>query len=224
MKPTNCPNPVHAKALLNTRTNDLLPLPCRRWTCPICGPARSWRLGTLAAHAWPERWITLTKTSEDVTGSYKALSRLCRSLRRRSYGFEYLAVPERHKNGWFHLHLLQKGSFIPQRELSYLSERSGMGRICHIEALDIEDNMNSVAKYLVKYMTKDPEAFPKGVNRYAQSRGFWGMGGKAAFEAMMFPKRGSGEWSVVHLGSAEIHGDDGTTLWMGGTRGDLANV
>jgi hypothetical protein len=166
----------------------------------------------------------LSNTSEDVTGAYKALSRLCKSLRRRGYTFEYLAVPERHKNGRYHLHILQRGSFVPQRELSMLAERAGMGRYVWITNIDVGDSMNSVAKYLVKYMTKDPEAFPKGVNRYAQSRGFWGMGGKAAFEATMFPKRGSGEWSVVHLGSAEIHGDDGTTLWMGGTRGDLANV
>ncbi len=220
MRASKCPSPVFGKALMNAKTNDLLPLPCGRWTCPCCGPAKSWRLGSLAAATGPERWITLTRVSEDVRGAYKRLTELSRLLRRRGYTWEYLAVPERHKNGTYHLHLLQKGSYIPQRVLSQLAERAGMGRWVWIKAIPQEDPQNAqkVAKYLVKYMTKDPEKLPPGVNRYSQSRGFWGMGGKTAFEARAFSS--GGDWGVVHLGSREIVGDDGTNLWFGSKGSD----
>lgn len=183
----------------------------------MCGPARSFRLGHLASAAKPERWITLTAVSEDVRGAYEALRRLSRLLRKRGYTWEYLAVPERHKNGSYHLHLLQKGSFVPQRELSQLAERAGMGRVCWIKAIDQAGGMEATPKYLVKYMTKDPEQHPANVNRYAQSQGFW-PGGRKSFEQSTWGSS-KGEWAMVHLGSSEIRGDDGAVLWMGSSNG-----
>lgn len=185
----------------------------------MCGPARAWRLGDLAALAKPERFVTLSAAGTDVRGAYEALRRLSRLLRKRGYAWEYLAVPERHQNGTYHLHLLQKGSFVPQAELSQLAERAGMGRVVWIRAIrDQGDGLASSAKYLVKYMTKDPEKHPRNVNRYAQSQGFW-PGGRKAFESRWTRAAAAGEWKMVHLGSAEIAGDDGTILWMGGTKG-----
>ena len=174
-------------------------------------------MGRLASLAEPERWITLTRVSEDVRGAYKALTRLSRLVRGRGYTWEYLAVPERHKNGTYHLHLLQRGSFVRQRELSQLAERAGMGRVCWIKAIDqAEGELESVAKYLVKYMTKDPEKHPPNVKRFSQSQGFWPGGSKERFEAGFFSAGGpGGDWSFVHLGSAGIAGEDGTILWMG---------
>lgn len=185
----------------------------------MCGPAKSWRLGDLAALAAPERWITLSRTSEDVRGAYEALRRLSRLLRRRGRGWEYLAVPELHENGTYHLHLLQKGSYIPQAELSQLAEQAGMGRVVWIRSIEkMGEDRQSVAKYLVKYMTKDPDKHPPNVNRYAQSRGFW-PGGRKAFEER-WVRSSSDDWGVVHLGSAEISGDDGSVLWMGSRGSD----
>lgn len=207
-------------------SNELLPLPCGRWKCPVCGPAKAWRLGELVAFSGAERWITLSKASEDVREAYKRLSQLARSLRRRGYRFEYLAVPERHKNGSWHFHLLQKGSFIPQRELSMLSARAGMGKIVHIKRIEAENptDLQKVSRYLVKYMVKDGENFPPNVRRFSNSQGFWGIGGRAALEASRFPKPDDSPWSVVHLGSAEIRGEDGAILWHGSTPGACPGV
>lgn len=219
MKPTSCPTPIKSKAFLNKKTNQLLPIACRRWTCPVCGLAKAHRLGLLAGLNWPERFVTLSAASDSVRGAYEALRRLSRLLRKRGYTWEYLAVPERHQNGRYHLHLLQKGSFIPQRELSNLAERAGMGRVVWIERIKTPDHgMNAAPKYLVKYMTKDPEKHPPNVNRYAQSRGFWGDGGRKVFERQVWGSAKT-EWEMVHLGSTEIRGEDGSILWMGGTKG-----
>ncbi len=140
-------------------------------------------------------------------------------LRRRGYIWEYLAVPERHENGFYHLHLLQKGSFVPQGELSRLADRAGMGRVVWIQGIRYaEDGSSGAAKYLVKYMTKDPGQFPPNVNRYAQSRGFW-PGGRQYFEKLTWGTSKS-SWRMVHLGSTEIRGEDGTVLWRSALKGD----
>jgi hypothetical protein len=217
MKPTSCPTPIRSKAFLNKKINQLLPIACRRWTCPVCGPAKAHRLGHLAGLNGPERFITLSAASDSVRGAYEALRRLSRLLRRRGYIWEYLAVPERHQNGLYHLHLLQKGSFVPQKVLSQMAERSGMGRVVWIERIKgSEHGVNAAPKYLVKYMTKDPHHHPPNVNRYAQSRGFWGEGGRGAFERKAWGSSNT-DWEMVHLGSAEIRGEGGSILWMVGS-------
>ncbi len=222
MKPTNCPNPIKSKAFFNPKINQLVPIACRMWTCPSCGPAKAYRLGHLASLTGPERWVTLTRASDCVRGAYEGLRKLSRMLRRHGYRWEYLAVPERHQNGSYHLHLLQKGSFIPVRELSVLSDRAGMGRVVWIERIKYSaDGETDVPKYLVKYMTKEAASHPPNVNRYAQSRGFW-PGGKKSFEKLAWGSSNS-DWRIVHLGSTEIRGDDDTVLWMSGLKGGDLN-
>lgn len=184
----------------------------------MCGPARAYRLGLLVAENYPERFVTLSRVSLDVREAYKALRRLSRLIRRRGYTWEYLAVPERHKNGSWHLHLLQKGSSIPVRELSALAEKAGMGRVVWINAVQYtEEGVSKAPKYLVKYMTKDAEKFPPNVNRYAQSRGFW-PGGRKNYERLVWGPSNA-DWDLVALGSAEIRGDDGSILWRSSLKG-----
>lgn len=132
------------------------------------------------------------------------------SLRRSGKTWEYLAAPERHKNGSWHLHLLQRGDFIPKYELSSRAESAGMGKVTWIQAVKGPDH---VASYLVKYMSKSDPDMPSGTRRFSTSRKFW-PGGRQACELEAFGKS-DGSWRSVLLGSSGISAEDGTKLWLG---------
>lgn len=198
---TNCPNPVRGRAFFNPVTGELRAIPCGSWRCPVCAPAKAYRLGLVAAHAYPERFITLSRVSDDLTGALRRLQTLTQSLRRAGHTFEYLAVPEPHKNLSWHLHLLQRGSFVPQRELSWRAASAGMGSVVWISAVREPEH---VARYLVKYMTKgDPDSFPKGARRYRTTRQFY-PGGKAEAERRAFGPSADSDsvhrWSIMRTG------------------------
>ncbi len=194
-----CPRPVTGRVLVNDQTSDVLPLACNTWGCSVCGPAKAHRLGVLAAAAGPERFITLSKVGPNLEAVHERLKTLSKALRRSGMGWEYLAVPERHKNGSWHLHLLQKGSYIPQRQLSRRAASSGMGRVVHIQRVGTEGL--EVPKYLCKYLTKDALAEElresKFRKRFRTSRGFW-PGGLREHSAAVWGS--SSPWSVQRVG------------------------
>lgn len=172
--PGSCPRPVAGRVLVNGSTGEFLPLPCGTWGCSSCGPAKAHRLGVLAAAAAPQRFITLSKVGPDLDSVYRGLQTLSQALRRSGYGWEYLTVPEVHQNGFWHLHLLQKGSYIPQKVLSERAESAGMGRVVDIRRIQDRDE---VPLYLCKYLTKQTLAAGiergKKSKRFRTSRGFW---------------------------------------------------
>lgn len=195
---TNCPRPISGKGLWNDKTGELLAVPCNTWSCTVCGPAKASRLGILAAAASPERFITLSKAGPDPKTAYRALTVLSQALRRSGKGWEYLAVPEAHTNGSWHLHLLQRGDYIPQRELARRAQSAGMGRVCWIES--IHNAGEAVPKYLVKYITKelpDGQARSRSGKRYGASRGFW-PGGLEEHRRNTF--RETSPWELVPVG------------------------
>lgn len=205
---TNCPEPVRGRAFFAPETGETRPIPCDRWRCTVCGPAKAYRLGLLAAAAEPERFITLSRAGPTPSEALRRLSVLSKSLRRAGLGFEYLAVLERHRNGFWHLHALQRGSYIPQRDLSRRASSAGMGSVVYIER--VRGGCEELRKYLVKYLAKELDDLPPGTRRYSTSQGFW-PGGKAAVEKRVFgsPREdaGGGSWSVLRVaGDWHKHG------------------
>lgn len=197
---TSCPRPVADRVLRDDRTGTLLPLPCGTWGCRVCGPAKAHRLGRLAAGAEPQRFVTLSRVGPDLETVHRRLQTLSQALRRSGYGWEYLSVPEVHQNGFWHLHLLQRGDFIPQRILSQRAESAGMGYVVDIRRIR---GGAEVPQYLCKYLTKQALSAEIGASktrkRYRTSRGFW-PGGRAAVEAKVFgPSRSS--WSIESIGN-----------------------
>ncbi len=195
---SGCPRPVAGRVLVNDQTSDLLPLPCNTWGCSVCGPAKAHRLGVLAARARPERFVTLSKVGPDLETVSRRLITLSQSLRRAGHTWEYLAVPEVHQNGFWHLHVLQKGSFLPQRELSRRAASAGMGRVVWIERVQGQEQ---VSNYLCKYLTKDLlseqiQRSPRS-KRFRTSRGFWPEGLRQHSAAVW---GSSSPWSVQRVG------------------------
>ena len=194
---TNCPRPVAGRVLRDARSGEFVPLPCKTWGCSVCGPAKAYRLGLLAVAARPERFITLTRVGTELDEVHERLKTLSKALRRAGKGWEYLAVPEVHQNGSWHLHLLQKGDFIPQAMLSERAEAAGMGYVVDIRR--IRGAAGEVPRYLCKYLTKQTASAEIGASkhrkRYRTSRGFW-PGGRRELEAQVFGSSHRSTWAV----------------------------
>jgi len=145
----------------------IVPTRCKHWACPTCGPilARYW--SERISKAMPERFITLTAdrarwpTPEAAyTAMKKALPKLVRYLRSRGIEFEYVAVWELHESGWPHLHLCQKGSFVPQKLLSRAWDFLDIGPIVDIRTVVTKRGVAAyVAKYMAKSMAKTAATF-----------------------------------------------------------------
>ena len=104
--------------------------------------------------------LTLDKNMHDrydLKGYIKRLGQFIRNYR-RNYGadIQYLLIPERHKDGAWHMHGLFMG--IPEEHLSvnkngYLDWQAYSKRFGYI-SIDKIKNKEAVSKYITKYVTK----------------------------------------------------------------------
>jgi len=114
-----------------------------------------------------EYFITLTIDSDlldryDIDGYIKKLGQFIRDYRKKySVDIQYLLVPERHKDGAWHIHGLIKG--IPKEHLvinanGYLDWKKYVEKFgyCSIDAIRDKE---AVSKYITKYISK---SFDKG--------------------------------------------------------------
>ncbi len=134
------------------------PIRCKSWHCPRCSPrlAEMWR--QRIADAKPERFITLTWDTRNGCSPPKALilmkaafARLVRLLRKEHFKFEYCAIWEFTRKGFPHIHIAQKGSYIPQKELSAMWASLGAGPVVDIRKIL---SFPAIARELTKYLLK----------------------------------------------------------------------
>jgi hypothetical protein len=157
----------------------IYPLRCKRWACQHCGPrkVRATLARTRAGMALGTcRFFTLTSPgAEDAETSYAEFpvrwKRFRMRLERRFGRIEYLGVVEAQKRGAAHIHVIYRGSFIPQQWLSRVAAECGFGRIA-----DIRRSNPRLMAYISKYLTKelsDPTAAPpRYFRRVRWSRGW----------------------------------------------------
>jgi hypothetical protein len=81
----------------------------------------------------------------------KCFAKLVQKYRRKYGEFEYLAVWELTKQGTPHIHVLQRGGFIPQTTLSEDWSTLTGSFIVDIRAVKSQEE---VARYVTKYLTK----------------------------------------------------------------------
>lgn len=143
----------------------IIPTKCRRWPCPKCLPVllRKWQ--ARISEARPTRLITLTlKPSSKMDLPHriqwlKARFRLLvDALRKRGKKFEYCYTFELTKGGTPHLHVLQKGNYIAQTELSHLWHRLAGAYIVDIRRIK---QPKEAIRYVTKYMLKAPQILVK---------------------------------------------------------------
>lgn len=110
------------------------------------------KLPTFAAteKVWREAWPTI----------YNA-------IKRRNTDFDYMIIPEKHKNGRMHVHALWTAG-TPKRELKDIVRKRGLGY-----KLDVSAIVSSLdaQKYVIKYVGKSlGEGVPKKFHRVRVSQ------------------------------------------------------
>jgi hypothetical protein len=180
---------------VDRETGEVVPVRCGRWDCRHCGPRKVVTWLRLIEAVQPELFVTLTKAGRTLVEASRALTTFLQALRRGSkragrpgYAVEYLAVPEQHRNGWWHWHVLVKGvDFLPHRVVSECWRSATRGRRQGVEAEEREayvvyvERVRSarVASYVMKYLLKGV-GWLRRVRRVRYSRRFFGEAGRRA--------------------------------------------
>jgi hypothetical protein len=183
--------------LINTETGESIPMRCNRYDCQYCGPRKVSEWRGLIEMAQPERFVTLTRVGGSLADVSRVTEIVVRRLRRGAkqrgkgrswqvlrpaYEFDYLAVYEQHKNSanGYHIHMLQKGDYIPKQEISEALMSATHGKSYITDVKRIKDD--KVAGYVTKYMTKTlmqseigykPDGTPARTRRIRYSRNFF---------------------------------------------------
>lgn len=139
---------------------------CGRWDCSWCQrrkrAAASLVIASGLERAWARgervRLVTLTDGSQGamtVADFYDAWNRLRTRLRKSGELKEFAAVLEVQARGALHLHVLQTGSYIPQRKLKGAAVAAGFGRCTDIREIkpNALDDARGSAGYAVKQMS-----------------------------------------------------------------------
>lgn len=206
---------------------EAMPMRCKRWGCPECGPWLKRRLRKAIAAAAQEhdlrRFFTLTLPSEwhptttrggerrpnpawngrPVKDAYAELSaawhRFQKKVARYNGGrkLAYGLVREPHKDGTPHFHGLVD-QYLPFEKLAKLWAASG-GGYADIRMVDTQ----RVAAYLSKYLSKDGNPPPKGCRKYAT-------GGGVRFEHVRPRPSARGTWNV----EVKLDAPLGTLDWV----------
>lgn len=152
-------------------------LRCKRWSCPLCQPFNRLSVIGAARRGHPDMFITLTVNPARYASPDAAARDLKRSfvlLRRAIFkryqikNIPFLAVFERTKAGWPHLHVLARARWIDQKWLS-----DEMRRLIDAPIVDVRrvQDQGRAAAYVAKYVGKDPHAFNR-CKRWWRSRNF----------------------------------------------------
>jgi hypothetical protein len=151
---------------------------CGSWDCYCC--AHRMRMNLIEdmerlVKERPEmrRLLTITLGEQGPEGPEgheyltKRFNALRTSINDRYDDLSYVWVRhEGDENGRPHIHLLVD-RYLPQDELSMLSERAGLGEVLDIRRV----NARNAAKYLTSYLGKGALAnLPKGLRRYGSSQ------------------------------------------------------
>lgn len=140
-------------------------LHCGKWECTDCRKRLRAKWIRIAIAGKPERFLTLTMRAGDGPPPPNAGQRLLRAFRsllqraRREFGWRgiaYTAVLEATARGWPHLHVLLR---CPYWDVKWISDRMAEYIDSPIVYMEAVRNVKGVAKYVAKYLAKEPHKF-----------------------------------------------------------------
>lgn len=125
-----------------------------------------------------DRLITLTRSPAegawDINDWKRAVSRFIATLRRRNFEFQYVAVPQRHKSGHWHVHIAVNTTIaIDAARSAWTAEAGSRSQVVITRHLR-DDRLTRVAKigsYLTKTLDLDWAFFPAKAKRFWSSLG-----------------------------------------------------
>lgn len=190
--------------------------------CPWCGSVNALRVTAAIALAAPERLITLTQVGNDWGTVRSRMFRLRHRLVRELCELHWVWSVEPNPRGTgHHVHAEQYGPFVPQRLLSAIADRTGMGRV--VDVRRVAHRVDVSSRYLVKlaadaYGTKLARGDMEQLATYLRanggrqlvhaSRGFWrGQDGRklsGVGEARKLAQGGSGGHRWAFYRSREL--------------------
>lgn len=140
-------------------------LRCKRWSCELCNPYNHRRIKRAAREGQPTTFLTLTvnparyETQDEAARDLKNAWLNLRRRMQKSFAMDrppFIAIFERTKQGWPHLHILMRCRFISQRWFS-----AAMNELIGAPIVDVRfiQDTGRVAAYVAKYISKAPEAF-----------------------------------------------------------------
>lgn len=123
------------------------PAGCSTWRCSWCGPQKARRKAEIIGWAEPTRFVTLTQAPADWQRVRQKVRKLRMRLDADGLQTQWAWVVERGKRtGMIHVHALQHGHFIPQRQL-----QDRWGSIVHVRRISDTD---AAARYTVKHAAR----------------------------------------------------------------------
>lgn len=136
----------------------IIPMFCHKWTCPRCRKRKTAKWREIARRGAPERFITLTvrcrpgyDPREYCAWMKKRYAKFVQDIRKQGYKFEYMLVWELTKKDTPHIHLLQRGDYIPKKVLNETWCKHTGSFITKIKQIR---SPNHVYAYISKYMGK----------------------------------------------------------------------
>lgn len=135
-----------------------IPLRCGSWGCKYCAPRKCRAIVARLLRGKPQRDITLTLRVAPPFSPYllakkikRAWAKLSQKARRVFGIFEYALVFELTKASVPHVHVLQRGTYIPHAWLKREWNRLTGSYIVHIQKID---SASHAALHAVKYLGK----------------------------------------------------------------------
>lgn len=154
---------------------------CKMWSCPVCSEINKSLWAVKAYHAAEQLtgnqthidFLTLT-SHEKLTAEAslkvwpKAWSRLGQRARRKSKYFQYLMIPEQHKDGRLHIHAIETAG-LGSRWWKDNARECGLGYIAEEKPVRTPQG---AALYVVKYLTKSlmADVWPDNYRRVRTSQ------------------------------------------------------
>lgn len=157
---------------------------CKRWDCPYCAARNAAFWTARAIHGSKElssmgyelAFVTVTsrprltpeRSIEIFSQAWPRLRDRIKKVNGKKY--EYLLVPEKHKSGVLHAHLITT-AFFTKRWLKDNAYAAGLGYIADRQRLEKPEQAGGyVSKYLAKSLPG--EQWPKGFRRVRTSQGW----------------------------------------------------
>lgn len=119
--------------MFNPVTGAVAPARCGVNTCSSCAPIKAYGISGAIALARYERSITLTQVGDDWQTIRRRMRKVRHEVQNAGHDVQWAWHVEPNPEGTgHHVHAFQRGSFIPQAELSRIASAQGMGSVCWI--------------------------------------------------------------------------------------------
>jgi hypothetical protein len=129
---TRCPR-KRGWRMRNVDTGETFPARCGANSCSWCLPLNARERGWAIAYAVPERSVLLTQVGDSWQTVRMRMGRLRHELEKELGHVEWVWHVEPNPRGTgHHVHAWQHGDFLPQRDLSRMARRRGMGEVVRI--------------------------------------------------------------------------------------------